>query len=95
MALYAEAAHTRLRETEASHTRLREKDGLETLHPAVTRTCCVTRAYVGDLGIVVRAATLSFWLAARCLPEPVVRGLFDALLTFFLRTVDRFLRAIL
>jgi hypothetical protein len=30
MALYAEAAHTRLRETEASHTRLREKDGLET-----------------------------------------------------------------
>jgi hypothetical protein len=32
-----------------------------------------------------------FWLAAGCLPEPVVRGLFDALLTFFLRTVDRFL----
>jgi hypothetical protein len=59
-----------LRETEAAHTRLREKDGLETLHPAVTRTCCITRAYVGDLGIVVRAATLSFWLGCGMLARP-------------------------
>jgi len=68
MALYAEAAHTRLR----------EKDVLETLHPAVTRMCCVTRAYVSGLGIVVRAATLSFWLGCGMLARTVVRGLFDA-----------------
>jgi hypothetical protein len=36
MALYAEAAHTRLRETEAAHTGLREKDGLETNRRPVT-----------------------------------------------------------
>jgi hypothetical protein len=61
----------------------------------VTRACWLTRAYVGDLGVVVRAATLSFWRGRRILARTVVRGFFDALLILFLRTVDRFFRAIL
>jgi hypothetical protein len=44
---------------------------------------------------VVRAATLFFWPGRRILARTDVRGFFDALLTFFLRTVGRFFRAIL
>jgi hypothetical protein len=44
---------------------------------------------------VVRAATLCFWRGRRILARTDFRGFFDALLTFFLRTVDRFFKAIL
>jgi hypothetical protein len=51
------------------------------------------RAYVGDLGVLVRAATLSFWRGRGILARTDVRGSFDAPLTFFL-PVDRFFRTI-